>query len=388
MSNQIRLFMQYLTLFFISLFILSNAIAESEQTSLAEKNYTALYNSLSTYQNAVIHPWPTVYTHTKIKLGKKNSAIPLLITRLKITNDLPKDYLNNENIYDLQLEESVKTFQQRHGLKVDGIIGDNTLNELNIPANVRVKQIQANLLRWALLTPQLNNTNNSFILVNIPEFQLYIFENNQQVLKMKAIVGKPDRQTPEITSKVTRIILNPYWNVPDMIAYKDIIPKIISNPNYLDEMNIKIFDQTENNSYEINQDSIDWQSAENNGFNYHFRQEPGNNNALGLIKFEFKNSDDIYLHDTPAKELFNQDTRVFSSGCIRLENPFALADYLMRTSPIWNNEYIEEILETGKTTYINASEPMPLFITYITAWVDETGIINFRPDVYEKDGYI
>lgn len=393
MSNQIRLFMQ--AVFFLILFICSfatyaetsvpNETLSSTQDApaipLAERNYTALRNLLPRYENAELHPWPIV-PPARYRLHTKNSGVIILRERLMESGDLPAYYFSNNPVLDHQLLQAVKDFQARHGLTADGIVGTNTLRELNVPASVRLKQIQVNMQRWAQLSPQLSQR---FILVNVPDFRLTVYDDNKPVLSMKAIVGKPDRQTPELSSKVTRIVLNPYWNVPEMIAKKDIAPKVLNNPDYLDEMHIRIFDGESDNAAEINQDEVDWGAAAENGVPYHLRQDPGDDNALGVVKFEFPNTDNVYLHDTPAKNLFDQDVRTFSSGCIRLQNPFGLVDYLMEPDVEWSTEKMDGILATGKTTYVRAARPTPIFITYITAWVDESGAVNFRDDVYHKD---
>src|SRR4029079_16322218 len=183
---------------------------------------------------------------------------------------------------------AVIAFQSTHGLTPDGVVGNDTRDALNVSPEQRIMQIEVNMARWTKLSRELGD---HYIMVNIPAFTMNLVENGNTVLSMKAIVGKPARPTPEIDSTVTRIIFNPYWNVPKLIAQKDIIPKIVNDPGYLDEMNIKILNrEDEDNSYEISPGDIDWQAAEVEGFRYHFRPEPGENNALGLVKFEFQNS--------------------------------------------------------------------------------------------------
>lgn len=349
---------------------------------LAQRNNTRLRAALPMYENAVLHPWPVISTTKKLKLGSHSTNVTLLRARLAATQDIPENANNQDRVFDVPLQNGVKNFQERHGLKADGIVGKETLRELNISPDVRLQQLQVNIQRWEELSARLNNR---FIMVNVPDFQLYIFENNKKVLSMKAIVGKFERQTPEINSRITHIVLHPYWNVPKMIAQKDIVPKVMNDPTYLDKMQIKILDHQEDDAIEINSQEVDWEAAAMDGFPYHFRQDPGEHNALGLVKFEFQNSADIYLHDTPAKDLFNRNTRMFSSGCIRLENPFGLVEYLMQTDPSWSEVKMQDILDTGKTTYVKAAQPTPIFITYLTAWVDEKGMINFRDDIYGKD---
>ena len=348
----------------------------------AGKNIAGLKNMLPVYEAAVAHPWPTIPGNKKLALGAQNDNVLLLRQRLLATQDLMTINDHGNNVFDTQLADAVKLFQRRHGLKADGYVGQATLHELNISPEQRVKQIELNIQRWESLSHEMGHR---YIMVNVPDYHLDVVEDGKTVLSMKAIIGKPERQTPELSSVITRVILNPYWNVPKKIAQKDIVPKVINDPDYLDDEHIKILQQQTDHPAIINAADVDWLDAEENGFKYHFRQDPGVGNALGLVKFEFTNSDDIYLHDTPAKNLFDQDKRAFSSGCIRLEKPFELANYLMRNSPEWNDEHVKEILEIGKTSYIKAAKPTTIIITYITAWVDEYGLVEFRDDLYGRD---
>jgi murein L,D-transpeptidase YcbB/YkuD len=350
-----------------------NNFSHTIAPSIAVKNYMRLQELVPVYENAVIHPWPIISTHGKISALRE---------RLRATGELKEeDANNNSEEYDEALENAVLYFQSCHGLKADGIVGPETLAELNIPPQKRLSQIRVNLSRWAKLA---NTLGSRYIMVNIPAYEMSLVENGVTVLNMRAIVGKKTRPTPEIESTVTRVILNPYWNVPKLIAQKDIIPKIINDPGYLDEMNIRVIDREEDTATEIDPDNINWESEIKKGFRYHFRQDPGENNALGLVKFEFPNSDHIYMHDTPAKDLFMSDKRAFSSGCIRLEKPFELANYLIQDNPQWDNDRINTILEEGKTSYIKIT-PIPIIITYLTLWVDDNGNVQSRADIYGHD---
>jgi murein L,D-transpeptidase YcbB/YkuD len=351
--------------------------------SLAEKNYEQLREILPLYQNAVMHPWPTIpETNKLLKVGVKNSAVILLRERLKATRDLPEYYHRDDNLFDKSLAQAVKAFQIRSGLKADGVVGKITLQELNVPPAIRVKQIVINMQRWMSLSHHLEGR---FVMVNIPDYELYAYDNNEKILTMKTIVGKPTNETPELQSQISRLVFNPYWNVPTKIAQNEIVKKVQEDPNYLYTNRLKILKSDGDHSAEIDQDQINWRSAETDGFPYRFRQEPGLDNSLGVVKFEFQNAHDVYLHDTPVKELFNQDDRALSHGCVRLENPLALVDFLMNGSPDWDEERMQEILGEDKTKYVKAYHPTPIVITYITAWVDDSGTLNFRNDIYGKD---
>lgn len=371
-------------------FTISQSFAEDDPefptpdpVSIASFNYQMLQRTLPVYEYAVSHPWVSLPADITLKPGKKSMAVLALRSRLRATGDLQPENDSALTVFDANLREAVKHFQYTHGLNPDGVVGPATLYELNIPPEQRLMQIRVNMDRWAKLEGELGNR---YILVNIPAYRLELVDNGKRVMTMRAVVGKPERPTPEIISTVTRLVLNPYWNVPKRIAQHDIIPKIIENPDYLNEMNIKVFDRQDVNATEIYPDEVNWDAARSDGFQYHLRQEPGEFNALGLVKFEFQNSDDIYMHDTPAKELFNRDKRAFSSGCIRLERAFDLADYLMEDDPKWSDEVLVDILHEGKTKYMKVSRPTKVIITYLTTWVDDEGNLQFRDDLYGLDG--
>ena len=384
-----------LSAIFFLFFILSSCTTTTIQTnhpikntanlSIADRTYAQLQQALPMYQEAVLHPWVTLPTNVKLKPGVKSIYVIALRGRLKATGELVSEDNNNLNVYDHAVTDAVKCFQLSHGLEPTGAVGPATLAELNVPPAERLQQIQVNMRRWAKLSHELGER---YILVNVPDYKLQVVENGEVVLSMKAVVGKPERPTPELSSTVTRLVFNPYWNVPNTIAEEDIVPKIISNPDYLEEMHIEILNQQTDDAVVLNPKDIDWQSIELNGFPYHFRQEPGSENALGLVKFEFDNSHDVYLHDTPAKNLFDLTKRDFSSGCIRLEKPFELANYLMKDDPSWTEDKMQDILDTGKTRYIKASTPTEIVIAYLTAWTDESGNIQFRDDVYSEDNLL
>ncbi|MHB1946606.1 MAG: L,D-transpeptidase family protein [Gammaproteobacteria bacterium] len=360
-----------------------NLTPTQQLSSIATRNFWQLNDALSFYENAAKQPWPIIPDDPAVlKLGTRNAVVVLLRERLRLTGDLlPENDIGGKR-FDSQLEDAVVNFQNRNGLKADGAVGNDTRAELNIPPDIRIKQIAINMQRWANLSDKLGSR---FILVNIPEFHMYVFDDNQKVLNMRAIVGKRDLPTPEISSRVTRIVFNPYWNIPPKIAQRDIVPKMLADPGYVYKMHIRAFRQEDDDNSQISPNYINWSRAEENGLNYHLRQDPGPDNALGQVKFEFANTHDVYMHDTPAKSLFDNDIRDLSHGCIRLENPFALVEYLMKDDPKWNDATMQDILDSGTTHYVRVGKPIPIFVTYITAWVDDDGRVNFRDDVYQQD---
>lgn len=397
MRHPMQWFLQQLTVLILVLFMSVHVCAEGDPVppfelatepdysalSIANKNIAELRKVLPLYEIAAMNPWAPLPTDIKLKRGMKNIAVMALRGHLKATGDLKPEQDTGLVIFDKNVMNAVQHFQSRHGLTPDGVVGPATIDALNTSPNKRLQQIQLNIDRWTKLSEELTDR---YILINIPDYRLDLIEYGHKVLSMKAIVGKPERPTPEINSTVTRIVFNPYWNIPKMIAEEDIVPKAINNPDYLDDMHIRVFERQDTDAAELDPHDVDWNSAQDDGLQYHLRQDPGNDNALGLVKFEFPNSNDVYMHDTPAKNLFNLDKRAFSSGCIRLEKPFELVTYLMQDDPEWTNDMLEQILAANTTKYQKVSRPTRVIITYLTAWVDDEGDLQFRDDLYGLDG--
>jgi len=369
----------YILFTFCSLFFHPLAFGEwmEEPRQPVNENYYRLKKALDYYESIQTRPWPTIST-SELEKGSSNPGIPELRERLRLTGDLSREEDTQSERFDSALEIAIQRFQARHGLKPDGILGAKTEQALNVPPFERAEEIRRNMQRWAALPAHLGKR---FIFINIPEYRFDLVENGHPILTMKVIVGKPDRPTPELVSELTQIELNPYWNIPPSIAQKDILPKVLKDPHYLDQMNIKVVQRRKSEVLTLDASRIDWQAAAKDGFAYDFRQEPGKKNALGMVKFDFPNEYDVYMHDTPARELFNKENRIFSSGCIRLEKPFALLSYLLNGSPEGEVHHLAEILQSGKETTIKV-KPLPVYIIYATAWVDRAGVLNFRKDPY------
>lgn len=381
----LRLFTLVITLlFFTQIVIADESEADDVKAPFASKDVmvSRLKAILPIYEDAIRHPWPTVPdTEGILHIGSHNHAVVLLRERLTRSHDLPvSEHFSSR--FDETLEDAVKLFQARHGLHADGVVGGDTLTELNTPPEIRLHQLQVNIQRWQTLATHLGHR---YVLVNIPEYMLHLIDHDKEVLSIKTVVGKTDWPTPILSSSITHLVFNPHWSVPRMIAQNDIVPKMIDNPDYLNENNIRIFNSEEEGSNEISSDEVDWQSAQENGFRYHLRQDPGEKNALGLVKFEFQNSKDVYLHDTPSKSLFAKDKRNLSHGCVRLEHPFDLVTYLTQDDPRIDEGKVQEILDSHQTHYFRIKNPIPIYLIYLTAWVDDDGVINFRDDIYNLD---
>jgi murein L,D-transpeptidase YcbB/YkuD len=288
-------------------------------------------------------------------LGDSSTTVRLIRKRLLQSADLATD--NNSAVFDAELETGIKRFQHRYGLKEDGIAGKNLLTEMSYPVEKRIEQLIVNMERCRWLPVALRK---DYFVVNIPEFRFHAYENDSLVWSMKVVVGKSIHQTAIFNGTMKYVVFAPYWNIPPGIMRKETLPALRRNSNYL-----------VNNHMEWNGNAI--------------RQKPGPWNALGKVKFLFPNSHNIYLHDTPAKSLFEQDQRAFSHGCIRVEQPRRLAQYVLRHQPEWTEQRIDSAMNGEKELYVNLKHPIPVLIAYFTAWVDQDGYLNFRKDLYNKD---
>ena len=323
--------------------------------------------------------WTKVETSQNLKSGMTGESIRNLKFRLKQSQDFTGEI---DEEYDKDLKESIIDFQKRHGLKPDGIVGPNTFRALNrdIEEIIRTVEINMERLRWL---PKSFGEN--YIFTNIADYTLQVYENKEKVLEMSVIVGREQRSTPVFSSKLSYLVLNPYWTVPRTIAVEDKLPLIKKDINYISENNFKVLKFIDGKIIEQNYQEINWDNLNKNNFNYYLRQDPGPNNALGRVKFMFPNKFSVYLHDTPNKELFTQTKRNFSSGCIRLEEPLKLTDYLLREDKNWDLKKINSILETNKETTVNLTQKLPIHIIYMTAWVDDQGRLQLRNDIYNRD---
>jgi len=328
--------------------------------------------------------WPVVPGGLKLQKGDTNSRVQALRHRLMAAGELATESQESPQ-FDANLEQAVKAFQRRHGLHDDGVVGPATLAALNTPLTTRLSQISANLERWRWLP---HKTEPRYLLVNIPGFELTAIENEQPVLEMAVIVGKTSRQTPELSSNVSSVVVNPYWEIPRNIIRQDMIPRLRKEPDYLHRMGIRILRGWGPGTQELDPAQFNWKKITPGNFHFRMRQDPGPVNALGRLKFMFPNTHDVYLHDTPAKELFRKDIRAFSSGCIRVAKPLELAGYLLQKTSLQSSAALEAALATEKSTYHTLATRIPLHVVYRTAWVDGAGTLQFRQDIYGRDALL
>ncbi len=345
--------------------------------------YMALKDALLRYQNIMdTGGWPSVPNGPKLEKGDRNSRVRALQSRLTVSGDLNLPGQTDQDVFDEPVEEAVRSFQARHGLTVDGVVGRATLKALNVPVKKRVHQIKTNLERWRWLPHTLGWRH---ILINIANFQLEIVENGLDIMTMRVIVGRRFRRTPVFTGELTYMELNPFWHIPTKIAVRDIVPKIRKDPEYLLRQKIRVFQSWEHNAPEIDPESIDWFRINAKNLSFKLRQDPGPKNALGRVKFMFPNKFSVYLHDTPSQTLFQKTKRSFSSGCIRIEKPVDMAAYLLQTDSEWTRENIHAAIDSGETQIVRIGDPVPVHLLYWTAWVDSDGTVHFRDDIYGRD---
>ena len=392
------------------------------------KRYKDLQKALKRYESLKNFEWRTIpFQNKKIETGDKDSSLTLIINRLMILGfiNTSKNKILDFTTYDSLVTSAIKHFQRLNGLNDDGVIGKNTIDKLNVTPKEYIEKIKLNLerFRW-------NNYSDSsrYVLVNIPDFRLFIYEDGKEIFTSKVCVGrrrpssynkrlekfkktkhwedKPDDwQTPVTSGELSYIVLNPTWNVPESIIREEIFQKVSEDSNYFADHNFRVYSDTA----EVDPSKVTLDDLSAKDIQYKIVQGPGAGNALGKIKFIFYNRFGIYLHDTPTRQPFNYSNRAVSHGCIRVENPMPLAEFLLKDHPKWNIEFLKVEIgqkvedkskvaeykkirsklrnekEDEKTTEVHLSKKVPLFIDYYTAWVDENGEINFRDDVYNMD---
>jgi len=337
--------------------LLNKKHSDDKYYEQVNESYASLKKNLQLYHDITKSGgWPVVtFAKGSLKKGDTKPVIATIKRRLQISQDMPDADTNA--VFTDTLELAVRKFQKRHGYKESGIITPELVRDMNVPARERLMQVLLNMdrMRWMPQKPSGN-----LIIVNIPEFMLHVYEGSKELFNMAVVVGKVGNNTMMFNGDLNQVIFAPYWNVPASIIKNEIMPAIARNPNYLASKNM-----------EQNGSSI--------------RQRPGPGNALGKVKFIFPNSFNMYFHDTPSKSLFGRDKRAFSHGCIRVAEPQKLAEWLLRNDPNWPTDKIVEAMNKTTEKGVKLKDPVPVFIIYYTSWVDDTGELNFRDDVYKHD---
>jgi murein L,D-transpeptidase YcbB/YkuD len=377
--------------------ILTAAAAATDVTALLDQQVPTYYRFwtlldqvptyLSFYQSG---GWPEMPEVKKLEPGDSHPAVAALRQRLLATGELATDVTPvvtdasgnvaaSEDAYDPALVTAVKLFQRNHGLNDDGVVGGRTIEELNVSAETRLRQVLLNLDRMREEGPGFEPRH---LIANIPSQEVKVIEDGKVAFYTKAIFGKVQRKSPTLSSVIHTVKLNPDWTAPHKIASIDEVNRQRKDPSFLDSKGFTIYDQSGN---VVSAQSIDWHSVGPGNFPYTLRQAPGPENALGPVKFDFVNDHSVFLHGTPTQSLFAKQDRFFSSGCVRTEFPIDLAEFMLKDDPDWDRARIDAVLKTGKTTLVKVSKPLPVHITYMTAWVDEDGVMQFRKDAYDYD---
>ena len=368
--------------------LLARAAASDDIPALVDSlkpqtpNYARLKAKLAEYRVwAQRGGWGTVPAGPTLKPGMEQERVPALRQRMISGGDLPAEKAAASKAagltYDPVLVEAVKHFQYRHGIDQDGVVGPATLASLNVPIETRVRQMEVNMewRRWME-----DDLGRRYIFVNLADQFLKVVSNGKTIHTARTVVGKTYHSTPVFSKKMTYLVINPYWNVPSSIARKEYLPKLRRDAGYLLRQNIHVI----RGGSRIDPYSVNWNSVSSAAFPFRLRQDPGSKNALGRIKFMFPNRFNVYIHDTPAKSLFSKSKRVFSHGCIRVENPPQLAEVLLKEQG-WSLNKVNSAIAARKKRIVNLKSPIPVHITYLTAWVNKDGSTHFREDVYGRD---
>lgn len=378
--------------------------------------YAMLRISLKEYREiAAKGGWQPVAYGDKFKKGARGQRVLALSKRLKVTGELDSSIPGSE-VFDDSLDQAVRKYQQRNGLYVDGVVGNSTIEALNVPVEERISQIELTMERWRLLPQYLGNR---YILVNIANYHLYGIENNNDTINMRIVVGKPQWNTPMFSEEMTHLIINPYWNIPPSIFKDDIAPKIMEDSEYMSKQNMdamglkapekivveeaevvevvenveatEVTDGDNTGEKELSEVEIQNKKAQEEYISkvlsgkYRLRQNPGPGNPLGRIKFLFPNKHSVYLHDTPNRGFFKKAQRNFSHGCIRVEKPLELAEFVLSSNPSWTQNTIQSSINKMKTKTVHLDESITVYILYFTTWVDNEGTVNFHKDIYGLD---
>ena len=349
--------------------VVTNSAILSYQTIPAMEQAIFLYQDL-----AARGGWNFVPADKQLRLGMQHPNVSALRRRLVTSGDLRQTQGAGES-FDSYVREAVIRFQKRHGLPADGVVGAGTLRALNVPVETRLNQLTVNLER----IKEKGIPENRYILVNVPGAQIEAVEAGHVVSRHTAVVGKVDRQTPILSSKIHQINFNPFWTVPKSIIRKDLIPKMQEEPNYLNDNRIRIYTQAGD---EIFPEQVDWTTDE--AVDYMFRQDPGDQNSLGSIRMNFHNPHAVFLHDTPSKGLFGSDYRFESSGCVRVHNVRELVSWILQGNG-YDRALVDATIRSGERLDVEVTEMPELHLAYFTAWTTGDGTVHFREDIYGLD---
>jgi L,D-transpeptidase YcbB len=326
--------------------------------------------------------WPQVPPGRMMRGGDEDPRVPILRKRLRASGDMPPkgQYYDNET-FDSELEAGVRRFQQRNGIRPTGRIEQSVYPTLNISAQERLEELKVNFERLRAL--MMGGVEDRYVFVNVPAFQLEAVERHEVQLRHRVIAGRPERQTPDVRATIKALNFFPFWRVPDSVATLDLVPRLQKEPEYIIDQVIRVYNGY--NGPEVDPQTIDWRSPV--VANYKFKQDPGDKNALGLVRIDMQNEFGVYMHDTPMKKLFDQRSRPFSAGCVRVQEVFQLAEWIAKYEAGWDQPgRVKDVLAQGQPLDLTLTHPIPVYFAYITAWAEpETGSVEFRPDIYGRN---
>ncbi len=348
---------------------------------LSEQTVQATEAALQHYMDIEMRGgWPHVPAEQVLKLGVRSPAVALLKQRLIVSGDMPPN-AGTSDVFDSYTDSGVRRFQTRNGIIANGIVDSITLAAINVSASARRQQLETNIGRLRDMANRVSR-NQRFVMVNIPGAEIEAVEQGQVSTRHAAVVGKIDRQSPVHSVTIQDVNFNPFWTVPTSIIRKDLIPMMQKDPGYLTHNKIRIYDQRSGS--ELDPQQINWNSMD--AMNYMFRQDPGDLNSMGSVRINMPNKDAVYMHDTPSKGLFGENSRFHSSGCVRVQNVRELVEFLLRPNGNWSRQQIDAAIRSGERVDAKLASPTPVHWVYMTAWVSPDGIAQFRNDIYKKDG--
>ncbi len=353
-------------------------VQRSNTPILSPQTLAATEQMVERYRDIVARGgWQAVSGAERLRVGSKSPAVTALRQRLIVSGDLDPA-AGSSPVYDSYVEAGVRRFQARHGLNQTGAMNVTTVQAMNVPADVRLRQLELNAVR---LRSYSGNLGERYVIVNIPAALVETVDGDHVATRHAAGVGKIDRQSPIMNAKIQEVNFNPYWTVPASIIKKDLIPKMQKDPAYLTDNKIRIF----NGDREIQPSQVNWHSDE--ATRYRFRQDPGVDlNSMGFVRINIPNPHGVYMHDTPAKGIFGDDFRFVSSGCVRVQNVREYVSWILQGTPNANPDTIEAIIQGGQRVDAKPLAPIPVYWTYITAWSTPDGLVQFRDDIYKRDG--
>jgi L,D-transpeptidase YcbB len=345
--------------------------------------YQALRRVLASHRDIQARGgWPRVPPNRTLEPGAVDPAVPAIRKRLAIAGDFGPDsqaaLSDARPRFDAPLARALANFQTRHGVKADGVFTPKTAAAMNVPVEFRIQQIAINMERWRWLPDDLGDPH---LLVNLPAFRLDARERGRTTMSERVIVGKTDTPTPIFSDQMQYVVFSPYWNIPEQIVREETIPRALGDPGFLERNNIEVVGTS---GEPLDPQAIDWTNAATDS-SLRFRQKPGADNSLGLVKFIFPNHFNVYLHDTPADALFSRVERDFSHGCMRIEQPLELAQYVLRDQPAWTAERIVAAMHAGREQSVRLTRPLPVHVVYFTVMPYENGAVQFRDDLYGYD---